>query len=149
VHVVDGSEARMIAQDLDKPMGIAMDGDTVYVTEAGAGRVIGLAQGKPQWTVADGFGKPEGLCFSGGKLYVVDTRARALIEIDPASGDCTQIADNLPVGAPAGLSGTLWLGPIGDMSGPMVNFADVAAAPDGTLYLSGDAEGSVLAIRPA
>jgi len=29
----------------------------------------------------------------------------------------------------------------------MINFADVTAAPDGTLYVSGDAEGSVLALR--
>jgi hypothetical protein len=39
-----------------------------------------------------------------------------------------------------------FLGPIGDMSGPMVNFAGIAAGPDGTLYLAGDGEGSVLAI---
>jgi hypothetical protein len=35
------------------------------------------------------------------------------------------------------------------MSGPMGPFAGVAAGADGTLYVSGDAEGSVLAIRPA
>jgi hypothetical protein len=34
-------------------------------------------------------------------------------------------------------------------SGPQGPFAGIAAAPDGTLYLSADAEGSVLALRPA
>jgi hypothetical protein len=58
------------------------------------------------------------------------------------------IASNLPVGAPPGVV-PKFLGPIGDMSGPMVNFAGIAAGPDGTLYLSGDGEGSVLALTPA
>jgi hypothetical protein len=34
------------------------------------------------------------------------------------------------------------------MSGPMVNFAGIASGKDGTLYVSGDGEGSVLAVRP-
>jgi hypothetical protein len=39
------------------------------------------------------------------------------------------------------------LGAIGDMCGPMVSFSGLAAGADGTLYVSGDAEGSVLAVR--
>jgi hypothetical protein len=35
------------------------------------------------------------------------------------------------------------------MSGPMGPFAAIAAGADGTLYVSADAEGSVLAIRQA
>jgi hypothetical protein len=31
----------------------------------------------------------------------------------------------------------------------MVNFAGIAAGSDGTLYLSGDGEGSVIAVRQA
>ena len=58
------------------------------------------------------------------------------------------IAADLPVGAPPGVMPKV-LGPVGTMSGPMGPFAGLAAAPDGTLYVSGDAEGSVLAIRPA
>jgi len=33
-------------------------------------------------------------------------------------------------------------------SRPQGPFAGIAAGPDGTLYLSADAEGSVLALRP-
>jgi len=39
------------------------------------------------------------------------------------------------------------LGGVGDMCGPMNTFTGVAVAPDGTVYLSADAEGSVLALR--
>ena len=42
-----------------------------------------------------------------------------------------------------------FLGGVGDMCGPMLHFAGLAAAADGTVYISGDAEGSVLALRPA
>jgi hypothetical protein len=57
-------------------------------------------------------------------------------------------SSNLPVGAPMGVTPN-YLGPIGDMAGPMINFAGIAAGSDGTLYLAGDGEGSVLSVRPA
>ena len=148
VHVARDGAVRDIATGLDQPMGVAVDGQTAYVAEAGAGRIVSLRQGRPVETVVDGLGRPEGIVLSGGKLYIVDTDAKALIEADPATGTRTTIAGNLPVGAPTGVR-PKFLGPIGDMAGPMVNFAGIAAAADGTLYVSGDAEGSVLAIKPA
>jgi glucose/arabinose dehydrogenase len=142
-----GGDVTELARGLDKPMGVAIGGDdTIYVAEAGAGRVVKIAAGKPQ-TVVDGLQRPQGLAAHGGKLFVLDTVAKALFEVDAATGASRTIASNLPVGAPAGVT-PKFLGPIGDMAGPMIPFADVAAADDGTLYLSGDAEGSVLILRP-
>ncbi|MBU6206074.1 MAG: SMP-30/gluconolactonase/LRE family protein [Alphaproteobacteria bacterium] len=149
VHVAPGPDIKMIAEGLDKPMGVALIGDTAYVAEAGAGRIVKLQQGSPMDTVVDGLERPEGLCAHDGKLYAVDTKARALIEINPARGTHAVIASQLPVGAPHGVAHMPWLGPIGDMSGPMVNFASVAAGTDGTIYVAADAEGSVLAVRCA
>lgn len=146
VHVIAAGETRMIADGLDGPMGVTVDGETAYVAESGAGRVVALRQGRAVETVVEGLGRPEGIAFHDGKLFIVDTAAKTLIEADPASGEQTVIASNLPVGAPAGVT-PRFLGPIGDMAGPMINFADVCAGPDGSLYLSGDAEGSVLALR--
>jgi sugar lactone lactonase YvrE len=145
VHVAQGGDVRMIADGLDRPMGVAVDGDTAYVAEAGAGRVVSLRQGHPVETVIDGLGRPEGLCLSGGKLYIVDTDAKSLIEADPSSGARRTIAQNLPVGAPLGVTAK-FLGPIGDMAGPMIPFAGIAANANGTLFIA--AEGSVLALRP-
>jgi glucose/arabinose dehydrogenase len=127
-------------------MGVAIGSDgVVYVAEAGAGRVVKIAGGKAQ-TVVDGLPCPQGLAAQGGKLFVVDAVAKALFEIDPGTGTSRRIASDLPVGAPAGVT-PKFLGPIGDMAGPMIPFADVAVAEDGTLYVSGDAEGSVLTLR--
>ena len=84
-----------------------------------------------------------------GKLFVLDSEEKVVVEADPSCGGQRTLAQNLPVGAPAGVT-PKFLGPIGDMAGPMINFADIAAgAADGTLYISADAEGSVLALRPA
>jgi hypothetical protein len=52
------------------------------------------------------------------------------------------------VGAPPGVTAKP-LGGIPQMSGPMGPFAGIAAGADGTLYVSADAEGSVLALKPA
>jgi sugar lactone lactonase YvrE len=146
VHLAEGNAVRDIATGLDQPMGVAVDGHTAYVAESGAGRVVRLSQGHPVETIADGLGRPEGLCLSGGKLYAVDTLGKRLLCIDPDRGDVAVIASGLPVGAPAGVI-PKYLGPIGTMSGPMINFADVTAGADGMLFVSGDAEGSVLAFR--
>ncbi len=149
VHKIDGGEVREIATGLDKPMGVAVIGESVFVAEAGAGKIVKLTHGGAVETVAEGLGRPEGLCVCGGKLIATDTKSRSLIELCPATGQRTTIVDQLPIGAPMGCAAMPWLGPIGDMSGPMINFADVTSGPDGTLYVSGDAEGAVLAVKPA
>lgn len=137
-----------LASGLDKPMGVAVASDgAVYVAEAGAGRVVKLAGGRTE-TVLDGLQRPEGLAVAGGRLVTVDTLAKQLVSSDLSGGGRETLASSLPVGAPAGVV-PKFLGPVGDMSGPMINFADVTVGPDGTLYVSGDAEGSVLAVRPA
>ncbi|HEV7442522.1 MAG TPA: hypothetical protein VGO18_07995, partial [Steroidobacteraceae bacterium] len=89
----------------------------------------------------------QGILVRGGLLYVVDAGAKELIEYDLENKARRTIADGLPVGAPPGVT-PKFLGPIGNLAGPMGPFAGIAASADGTLYISGDAEGSVLAIRP-
>lgn len=144
----DGGTVTELASGLDRPMGLAVGGDgTVYVAEAGAGRLVRLSGGRSE-TVLDGLIRPEGLCISDGKLYAVDTIAKTLTECDLITGVVSAIAAQLPVGPPPGCGAMPFLGPIGDMSGPMINFAGIAATPEGTLYLAADAEGSVMAIKP-
>jgi DNA-binding beta-propeller fold protein YncE len=145
VLAIQSGEVQVLATGLDEPMGVAIGADgTVFVSESGAGRVVKLAGGRVE-TVLDGLGEPQGILVHEGLLYVVDAFAKELLAHDLTSGARGVIASGLPVGAPAGVT-PKFLGPIGDMSGPMGPFAGIAAGPDGTLYLSGDAEGSVLAL---
>lgn len=137
-----------LASGLDRPMGVAVAADgTVYVAESGKGRVVKLGGGKPE-AVIDGLGEPQGIAISSGKLFVLDVAGKQVVESDLAGGGQRTIASGLPVGAPLGVVPKP-LGGVGDMCGPMTSFAGLAAGADGSLYLSADAEGSVLMLRQA
>lgn len=136
----------VLATGLDTPVGVAIAPDgAVLVSESGAGRVVTLGGAVPQ-PVVDGLGCPHGILVLDGALYVVDVDAKSLIEVDLATGQRHTIAAGLPVGAPPGVTPKPLLG-MPPFSGPQGPFTGVAAGPDGTIYVSADAEGSVLAIR--
>ncbi len=145
---VAGGEVTELATGLDLPTGVAIGSDgTVYVAEFGAGRVVSLSGGRTE-TVIDGLSQPEGITIHDGKLYVVDTLTKDLTEVSLSGGERRIVASALPVGAPVGVVHPV-AKPVGTLAGPMIPFCGLAAGSDGTLYLAGDAEGSVLAIRPA
>jgi sugar lactone lactonase YvrE len=145
---IQNGNVEELASGLEKPYGVAVsDGGTVYVSQPDLGRVVKLAGGQAQ-TVLDGLGWPEGIALRGGKLYIVESGAKQVTELDLESGESRALASNLPVGTPEGVP-ALRLGGVGDMCGPMWSFTGIAAAGDGTIYVSADGEGSVLALRPA
>lgn len=137
----------VLAADLREPVGVTTDADgTPLVAEAGAGRVLSLAGSRADTVVAD-LQRPQGILVRGGVLYVVDAGAKELIAVDLASRARQTIASGLPVGPPPGVTPKPLLG-MPPFSGPQGPFAGIAAAADGTLYISADGEGSVLAVRP-
>lgn len=142
LSVVDG-QVETLADGLDRPMGVAVATDgSCLVAEAGAGRVVRVTGGRTD-TVLDGLARPEGIAIAGDRLVVVDAAAKTLVACNLSGGDYATLATGLPVGAPPGVT-PAYLGPIGDMAGPMINFCGVAVDRNGVIYLSGDAEGSVL-----
>ncbi|MCE7795199.1 gluconolaconase [Sphingobium sufflavum] len=146
IIALESGETRELASGLDQPMGVAIGGDgTVYVAEAGAGRVVRLSGGRAE-TVLDGLGRPEGLTIAGDRLFVVDTLTKELVAFDTGGGARSTIASALPVGAPAGVV-LPPAKPVGTLAGPMTPFTGIALGGDGTLYVAGNAEGSVLALR--
>ena len=145
---VAGGQVETLVSGLDAPMGVAVSAQgTVYVAESGAGRVVSLAGGKVD-AVLDGLGTPEGIAIANGTLYAIDTKAKRLVALDLASGRQSVVAEDLPVGYPQGAD-VKPLGGVGDMCGPMTMFTGVAAGADGAVYVAGNLEGSVLALRPA
>jgi len=134
----------VLASGLSDPVGVAIAPDgACLVAEAGAGRVVKL---DGTGTLLDGLRRPEGIVVHDGQIYVVDAGAKELIAFDPDSGARCTIASDLPVGAPPGVIPKPLLG-LPPFSGPQGPFAGIAAGPDGTLYVSADADGSVLALR--
>lgn len=145
---VEGGQVSELATGLDRPTGVAVAGDgTVYIAESGAGRVVKLTGGRKE-TVLDGLARPEGIAIADGTLYVSDPGAREVVVSDLSGGAREVAGSDLPIGGPGGMQPTQ-LGGVGDMCGPMSTFNGIAVSPDGTVYLSADAEGSVLALRRA
>lgn len=144
---IKAGQVQALATGLDQPKGVAVDADDAcFIAETGAGRVIKLSGGRRQ-VVLDGLQQPQGILVHGQQLYIVAAGSKELIQYDLKNAARHVIAANLPVGAPPGVIPKP-LGAIGTLSGPMGPFAGIAAGADGTLYVSGDAEGSVLALCP-
>jgi len=138
-----------LATGLRDPVGVAVDaGGVPLVAESGAGRVVRVT-GESADTVdvvAADLHRPQGICAHGGVLDIVD--AGAVIRVDLNDGSRRTIASGLPIGPPPGVVPKPLKG-MPPFSGPQGPFAGITAAPDGTLYVSADGDGSVMALRPA
>jgi sugar lactone lactonase YvrE len=139
-------QVEVLASGLRSPMGIAIGSDGVcFISESDAGRVVKLIGSRAE-TVLDDVQQPHGILVREGQLYVVDAGAKTLLAFDLKSKNRRIIASDLPVGAPPGVIPKPLRG-LPPFSGPQGPFAGIAAGPNGTLYISADAEGSVLALH--
>lgn len=147
VLAVSHGEVDTLVEGLFEPRGVAIAPDgACLVAESGAGRVVKLSGGRAE-TLVDGLREPQGLVVRDGVLYVVDAGAKEVVAYHLARKTRRTIAGGLPIGAPPGVT-PKFLRAIPPLSGPMGPFTGITAGSDGTLYVSGDAEGSLLAIRP-
>ena len=136
----------VLARDLREPVGVAIGADgACVVAEAGAGRVVEVNGSRIDTVVSD-LERPQGICVHEGVLYIVDAGAKELIAFDLNTNARHTIASGLPVGPPPGVVAKPLKG-MPPFSGPQGPFAGIAAAADGTLYISADGDGSVLAAR--
>jgi sugar lactone lactonase YvrE len=136
----------VVASDLREPLGVAVDADgACLVAEAGAGRVARVSGSRVDTVVAD-LQRPQGISIRNDVLYVVDAGAKELIAFDLNTNIRCTIASGLPVGPPPGVVAKPLKG-MPPFSGPQGPFAGIAASADGTLYISADGDGSVLAVR--
>jgi len=136
-HYVDH---KVVASDLLGPTQMILGRDgAVYITEA-AGRLtrVDLSSGS-KTVVADQLAMPEGLAATPwGTFIVAESAAKRLVSIDPVSKERITVAENLPIGLPAGRAGLP----------PAYLTTGVAVGPDGTVYVTCDVDGSLLRIRP-
>jgi sugar lactone lactonase YvrE len=136
----------VLATDLREPVGVAINADgSCLVAEAGAGRVVQVNGSTTGIVVAD-LQRPQGILVRDRVLYIVDAGAQEVIAFDLSSNVRHTIASGLPIGPPPGVAPKPLKG-MPPFSGPQGPFAGIAAADDGTLYVSADGDGSVLALR--
>lgn len=149
VLCVRAGQVEVLASGLEKPVDVAIAPDgAVLVSESGAGRVVAIRGARTE-PVVDGLGTPHGIAVRDGLLYIVDVDAKTVTEARPDGSARREIASDLPVGAPAGVVPKP-LPAMPPFSGPQGPFTGIAAGPEGAggaIYLSADAEGSVLALH--
>ena len=134
----------MLATDLREPVGVAIDAD---------GRAWWHRPAPEPWSRSTDRGsRPSSPTSNARKASWcatacsnVDAGAKKLIAFDLNTHVQQTIAAGLPVG-PLG-RGPQTAERDGAVSGPQGRFAGIAAAADGTLYISADGDGSILALR--
>ncbi|WP_051871256.1 hypothetical protein [Streptomyces sclerotialus] len=138
-----------LAGGLDRPVDVAFDAEErCYVSDERRGAVLRIDGGQAV-TVADGLEAPQGLAVLGDEVFVVETGSRKLRAVSLTTGEHRTDAEDLPVGLPPGT------GPrtepalfTNGMPGVPRPFAGLTAAPDGSLLLSANGEGTVLRLTP-
>lgn len=129
---------RVLLENLDGPFGLViLNAATGFVTEREGGRVREFRlDNAVTRTIGEGFAQPEGITLmADGRLAVVETGRSRVIAVDPQTGAIEVLAAELP------------LHPGPDAADPFA-VADIAAAPDGVLYLSSARQRSVVKLAP-
>ncbi|WP_255306304.1 hypothetical protein [Streptomyces sp. Wb2n-11] len=139
----------VLAEGLGRPVDVAFDAEgRCYVSDERLGAVLRIDDGHTV-TVADGLDAPQGLTVRGDEVFAVETGSRRLRAVSLTTGEHRIDAEDLPVGPPPGT------GPrtqpalfTHGMPGVPRPFAGLTAAPDGSLLLSANGEGTVLRLSP-
>lgn len=151
VVAVDGQDAlTVLADGLEQPVDVAFDAEgRCYVSDERLGAVLRIEADGPATVVADGLDAPQGLAVLGDELFTVETGPRRLRAVSLATGESRIDAEDLPVGAPPGVVPRTEPALFANgMPGMARRFAGLAVAPDGTLLLSANGEGTVLRLTP-
>ncbi len=117
-----------IADGLEGPaMMLTGPDNAVYFSETKGGRISRLTDSGGVEVVIDGLENPEGFAFlADGKIAVAEVAAHRITIADPATGEKTVIASDLPFG-------------IVPAEGPEVFLpTGITATPDGSIYFSSD-----------
>ncbi len=139
-------EVAVLARGLGRPAGVTVGADgACYVSEAGRGRVVKVNGGTT--TVVEGLQIPQGLALAGDQLFILDVGRKELLALSLATKQRQTLVTNLPVGTPPGITPKPLLGVADLIPGPLSPFAGLAVGSDGTIYIAGDGEGSVLALK--
>ncbi|MFK4267456.1 SMP-30/gluconolactonase/LRE family protein [Streptomyces milbemycinicus] len=149
VAIDDNGTVTPLAEGLGHPVDVAFDEEgRCYVSDDRLGVVCRIDDGETV-TVADGLGAPQGLAVLGDELFLVETDHRRLRAISLTTGETRIDAEDLPVGPPPGVvprgQPALFAG---GMPGMAIRFAGLAVAPEGSLLLSANGEGTVLRLTP-
>lgn len=134
-NVVDARNGAVLLDGLAYPLGLATDGEVLYVSDRASGVV---------WTVSDdgaeqlaaGLSSPEGLALDGDRLLVVEEGRDRVAAINLATGAVASVIDELDLGSrvvPTAL--------------PHFIFNGVTVGTDQSIYVTADGANAVYRFR--
>jgi len=129
VNAVTGEE---LIGGLGLPLGLASDGETLYVSDRALGTVFAVPPDGEAVPLATELSSPEGLALDGDRLLVVEEGLDRVSAIDLASGEVTPVVEGLDLG-----------GRVIPHSLPYGAFNGVAVGPNGSIYVTEDVTNTV------
>ncbi len=126
-NVIDGQTGDVILEGLFYPLGLATDGETLYVGDWAAGTVTAVTDSGSS-VVASGLAGPEGLALDGDRLLVVEVGLDQLSAVDLTTGAVSTLVTGLDLGPPV----------LNQLAPPHGNFNGVAVNAKGSVYVSQD-----------
>lgn len=132
LRVDHAGQVTTVAAGLSKPCDVVAAGDgSFFVSELDNGRIVTVDAHGHVSQLLDGLSKPKGMARYQGSLLVLDHGTRDLHAMDLQTKQQQVLAWHLPIGA----------------AGPMDFPGGLAVGRDGTIYIAGDGEGSMLTLR--
>ena len=135
-NVVDAHSGEVLLGGLGLPLGLASDGDTVYVSDRASGVVWVRPDGGSAAPLATGLAAPEGLALDGNRLLVVEEGADRVSAINLTTGAVTPVIQGLDLGSrvvPTAL--------------PHGIFNGITVASSGSIYVTADGDNTVHEFR--
>jgi streptogramin lyase len=133
-----GGTTEVLAEGLGRPADVALDAaGRCHVSDEERGAVYRLDDGGPV-TLAEGLDTPQGLVVVDGRPVVVEAGRRRIVATGPP---LRVVAGDLPIAPPRHTLPALFAEGLPGVPRP---FAALTTGPDGSLYLAGTADGSVL-----
>ena len=94
-NVVNAADpAEVLLSGLAVPLGLASEGDTLYVGDWATG-IVWAVDDSGASVLASGLAFPEGLAIDGDRLLVVETGAKQVTAVDLATGDTSAVVVGL------------------------------------------------------
>jgi len=137
LRIDTAGQVSTVTSGLSQPCDVVAVGDgTLLVSETGKGRVMRVDKDGSTSSVIDGLDKPKGIAVRQGMLLVLDQGTKELRAVSLTDGQTNILATDLPIGDPSGCS-----------RGPLDFPGGLAVGHEGTIYIAGDGEGSILTLR--
>jgi glucose/arabinose dehydrogenase len=137
-----------VAKGFERPVGVACTANgTLVVSDEERGTVERIDGDGTRTVLADGLSRPHDVAIFDDTALVIEAAAQRLLSIPLSGGEPTVLAEGLPTGSGPGKVRDTLNGLPMMMPGPISPFAGLDVGPDGRVFVSGDANGTIVVLK--